>query len=59
METSDWVLRERLPKVRKERRKKSSTEVSLIVETVKDDNTNTKPLIRLEMSENPLTCHRR
>ena len=54
METSGRVLGERVRKVRKKRRKNSSPEVSLVVETPKD-KTNTKESIRLQIPKNPST----
>ena len=55
METSDRVLRERVPKVRKKRRKNSSPEVSPVAETRKNNNTNTKESIRLQIPEKTST----
>ena len=55
METSDLVLRERVPKVRKKRKKKSSPDVSPVIETAKNNNTNTQESIRPQIPANPST----
>ena len=55
METSDRVLRERVPKVRKKRRKNSSPNVSPVIETAKNNNPNTKESIRLQILANQST----
>jgi len=55
IDSSDRVLQERVPKVGKMRRKKSSPEVSPVVETAKDNHKNTKQSIHLQIPENPST----
>ncbi|RPA91768.1 hypothetical protein L873DRAFT_267145 [Choiromyces venosus 120613-1] len=55
MESSDRVLRERPPKVRKKRRKHSSLEVSPALETPIDTDTNTKDTIHVCLQECPKT----
>ena len=57
METSHWVLPERVPNVRKKRRKKSSPDVSPVIETAKNNNPNMKESIRLQIPANTLTPH--
>ncbi|RPA93531.1 hypothetical protein L873DRAFT_53077 [Choiromyces venosus 120613-1] len=55
MESSDRVLRERPPKVRKKRRKHSSPEVSPTLEPPIDTDTNTKDTIHIRLQECPKT----
>ena len=60
METSHWVLPERVQKVRKKRRKKSCPDVSPVIETAKNNNPNTKVSIWLQIPANtstPLPTH--